>query len=206
MIARFLFVMIFSFFALSAQAQGVFPARYDVQGVASDDVLNLRAGPGADTEIVGSLAPDATSVEILGLNDTGTWALVAQPELTAWASTSFLDRQPGQDQFQPLSQMPLRCIGTEPFWSVTLDTPGIATLDTPEQEAEDIDLSNYATSANDLRVQSFNGIGSVGPILGVIRRAYCSDGMSDRDYGFTLDFFSDTTGQISHLTGCCRLN
>ena len=41
-----------------------FPAAYAVTGVASNDVLNIRARPDAGSAIIGSLAPDATGVEV----------------------------------------------------------------------------------------------------------------------------------------------
>ena len=40
------------------------PALYDVAFVASDDVLNIRSGPGASFDIIGSLAHDAEGVEV----------------------------------------------------------------------------------------------------------------------------------------------
>lgn len=47
----------------SACADG--PDTYRVTGVASDDVLNVRSGPGVEFSIVGELRPDAIEVENL---------------------------------------------------------------------------------------------------------------------------------------------
>ena len=70
-------VLMLAFFPLAALAE-VYPALHDVTGVASDDVLNIRESPDAGSAIVGSLAPDATGVEVVAV--TGGWAVVNTSE------------------------------------------------------------------------------------------------------------------------------
>jgi hypothetical protein len=48
----------------SAEADG--PDLYAVTGVAADDVLNIRAEPHADAELIGKIPPDGTCVRNLG--------------------------------------------------------------------------------------------------------------------------------------------
>ena len=45
------------------------PALYDVAFVASDDVLNIRSGPGASFDIIGSLAHDAVGNQLTRLDN-----------------------------------------------------------------------------------------------------------------------------------------
>ena len=188
----------------SLVAEPPFPARYDVVGVAADDVLNARRGPGTAYPVTDTLAPDATGIEVLAIDDG--WARIGRGEATLFASAHFLERQPGQDGVPMLSNLPVTCVGTEPFWSVRFEDEGYLTFDPLGGEVVDIDLNNFATSANDLRSSSFEGSGDAGPVLGVLRRTQCFDGMSDREFGIAIEFFPQVTGGLQHLTGCCRLD
>ena len=64
-----------------------------VSGVAEDDVLNLRAAPGASNDIVGELPPGTSPVVWLGpATRVGRtdWLEVRYEQLTGWASARFL--------------------------------------------------------------------------------------------------------------------
>ncbi len=50
-----------------------FPALYDVTGVASDDVLNVRAAPNANAQVIAALGPKATQVEVVRTDTSGHW-------------------------------------------------------------------------------------------------------------------------------------
>lgn len=71
---------------------------YIVTGVAADDVLNIRSGPGAENMILGMLPPNATGVSPTGQSaqsaDGGTWWQIADPALpggTGWVNARFLE-------------------------------------------------------------------------------------------------------------------
>jgi uncharacterized protein YgiM (DUF1202 family) len=55
MMLRLLFALLLM--GTAATAQSEYPRLHDVVGVASDDVLNVRAGPGGSHPIVGELGP-----------------------------------------------------------------------------------------------------------------------------------------------------
>ena len=69
-------------------------ARLAVVGVAADDVLNVRRGPGVDFDVVTTLAPLADDVVALGENrqlDSGAvWAHVRADGAEGWANIAFL--------------------------------------------------------------------------------------------------------------------
>lgn len=203
---RILYVALACALSAPAAAQQVFPALYDVAGVALDDRLSLRAGPGVENRIVGVLRPDATGLEVVGTNEAGTWGLVARREDAGWASLRFLERQPGWDDPDPLAGGPIRCGGTEPFWSAQLGEPGRVVFESPMTAPVAYEINAYAQPATNRTIGSFEGTGEAGPILGVVRRAQCSDGMSDRVYGLQIDFFPRVVGGLQHLSGCCRLD
>ncbi|MCC5999601.1 MAG: SH3 domain-containing protein [Pararhodobacter sp.] len=72
-------------------------AGYAVTGVAADDVLNVRSGPGTENMITGMLPPNATGITPTGDSaqsaDGGTWWQIADPALpggTGWVNARFL--------------------------------------------------------------------------------------------------------------------
>lgn len=70
-------------------------AVYRVVDVASDDVLNIRSGPGVSSPIVAEYAPDATSVLTTGqgvVTPTGaTWVEVSEAGALGWVNKTFLE-------------------------------------------------------------------------------------------------------------------
>lgn len=80
----------------------IFPyqgAKLAVVGVAADDTLNVRSGPGTEFDVVYDLPPTAMNATATGHNrsvgDAGFWSEISADGRTGWASTSFL-LQPGQ--------------------------------------------------------------------------------------------------------------
>ena len=145
--------------ALATQ-QG-WPALFDVTGVAPDDVLNIREAPNAGAPIIGSFAPDAEGVEVIRPNADESWGLVNTAEGTGWTSLAFLERRPGQwnGAFPRIA----RCLGTEPFWSLSLDEDAV-TLSTPQETAEGrVALRSGAAARRDrFGFRTVNGEPSVG--------------------------------------------
>ena len=193
-------------------AQDSFPALYDVSGVSAGDVLNIRSGDTAGSEAVGFFAPDTKGIEILRTNADGTWGLVNAGEATAWVSLAYLARQPGQQESLPKIR---RCVGTEPFWSINIDPPSVQ-LATPDAPGANGLVSSLFTSAS--RRDRYVYAGSLqsedaGPLELVLalRREICSDGMSDREYGFDVDVLikdndaSDGLRRSTVYSGCCTL-
>lgn len=176
----------------------VYPALHDVTGVAADDVLNIRATASAEAPVIGTLAPNATGVEVVAVQDG--WAMVNTGEGSGFAALRFLTRSDAPD-WNAL-QTPLTRLGTEPFWSLTLD-PG---TETARLVASD-DLNGDPLQIE----QSWPGnlwapAAAVSLPQGtvVLYPAECSDGMSERSYGIAVDLFL-TKPEKLRLSGCCRL-
>lgn len=177
-----------------------YPAFHAVTGVAANDVLNIRARPDAGSQIIGTLAPDATGVEVLGT--LGTWAVVNSGEGTGYAALRYLAREPGPPW--TALQTPLTCLGTEPFWSLTIDPQaGETRFRTPEDQAPDPAPITGLWPA--LPWPSATAVG-LPDGLAVLTGSDCSDGMSDRSYGIAVDIFRSTPAGESRLVGCCRLD
>ncbi len=68
---------------------------YRVSGVRSNDVLNIRAGPGSRYEIVGEIPPNGRGVGIERCKSNGNWCVVRYRCYRGWASTRYLTQSGG---------------------------------------------------------------------------------------------------------------
>jgi uncharacterized membrane protein len=185
-------------FALSLPlAAQELPAIFNVSGVAANDVLNIRAEPTASSEIVGSYAPDATGIEVVGIE--GSWAIVNHADGRGYVSSSFLAHG-GQANWSDLTT-PLYCSGTEPFWLFAFDPAGAkATFDLFDNEPAVWPVRQTWPKGprSDLVAIEMDDK------IAVLRPQDCSDGMSDREYGIAFDLlFTDDMG--GGYQGCCSL-
>lgn len=196
---RALIFLLLTAFPAAATVDG-WPALHDVMGVAEDDVLNIRAAPDAGAEIVGTLAHDAAGIEVIRPNDDHTWGYVSTGEGMGWASLNYLARGPGQwhGQYPAFAS----CSGTEPFWSLVREdeTVTFSGLDLPGVAAE-IDFRESSLSHRGRH--SFRA----GEMVGVLSNEMCTDGMSDREYGWELNLLILSGEEYNrHFVGCCSLS
>lgn len=82
---------------LPGEQMDLFPyegAELVVVGVAADDVLNVRSGPGVDFEVVHELEPLADDLVATGhnrtLGDEGIWAEIEVDGITGWVNVRFV--------------------------------------------------------------------------------------------------------------------
>ena len=69
---------------------------YRVTGIAKNDVLNMRAGPGSNYPLVIGLAPDAIDIAAVGpsqMNGATKWQNIRHNGLTGWVNADFLTGQ-----------------------------------------------------------------------------------------------------------------
>ena len=178
-----------------ASAQDL-PARFSVTGVGAGDVLNVRRAPSASAPVVATLPPGSTGVEVLSRSPDGRWGLTPLREGSGWVSLRYL--APEAASGTPLPR-PLLCRGTEPFWSLSVTGTG-AVFETPDGGAvPPRPLGEVAGFAGG--VAAFDAGGETLDLT-VVRRA-CSDGMSDRPYGFTALVWNRGG---TFLEGCCALS
>ncbi len=187
--------------ALGASASGAqdLPALFDVDGVAADDVLNVRAAPDAGAAIVGSLSPDAAGVEVTAID--GGWARVNSGERSGWAALGYLSTVPGGTFPRARG---LRCFGTEPFWSLRIVQEGAARYESMEGAGLDLMAGAVLPGANVPDRFGLFAAGPAGSAAVSLRRENCSDGMSDRLYGLSAEVILGG-GMSAVLSGCCSV-
>ena len=186
---------------LSAQE---YPALHNVTGVADNDVLNIRSQPSASAPIIGFLGPHQRSVEVVASDGSEKWGLVNSGETSGWVSLRYMARA-HQGNWLDLENN-LSCFGTEPFWSLHLDSRQ-AVLDM-NGEATSLRLRGHSRAVNRNNKSGFGAKSNSDPQLsltGIISARSCNDGMSDQEYGISVDLMLFRNADLRVFTGCCSL-
>ena len=187
----------------ASPARADVPARHVVAGVPPDDVLNVRAGPAASSADIGDLV-NGDAVEVIATD--GGWGRIVHGEGNGWVSLAYLEPAPASRVGESPIPVGLICAGTEPFWSLATDDGASVAFSEPGPDgiAEDRARVEWAGAASGrsgfpaaLRARSADADYAL-----VLRPAACSDGMSDRDYGWAAEVLAGER----LLTGCCRLD
>ena len=177
------------------------PAQFSVSGVAADDVLNIRQAPSAQAAKVGALGPYTLNIEVLALSENGLWGKIGIPEGNGWVSMRYLERQDVPDDI--VIPRPLSCFGTEPFWRIGLYVRG----DEFERLGEDrVDLERVEERPGESGYQADLSAEDGARYSLVVARAQCSDGMSDREFGWSGTLYIDRSDGSETLQGCCTLD
>lgn len=175
------------------------PALFNVTGVASDDVLNVRTRPISEANIVGALTFNSEKVEVVEQHEN--WGRVNAAEGTGWVSMDYMVRQP--DSALPEAEA-MRCFGTEPFWSLEIAPEGEAVLSTPEGHDRGFQMGSLTVAASRPSPFAVSGTAPGENITVVISKQICSDGMSDRLFG--LEGTVVIGGYRTEvLSGCCSV-
>lgn len=198
---RSFFALLFVLCASAASAQD-FPGLFRVTGVASDDVLNIRAEPDARSPIIGHFRPDARGIEVMGLAQNRRWGLVNTEGQSGWSSMRYLAPE-GTGSWRD-GQQQLTCFGTEPFWHMPIFLPTHrAEFHAPGEGGFELVTDAGALPSTQFPPTLAIPFSGTREGMAVIRGGYCSDGMSDLAYGLEAQIYwrGDTAG----LSGCCRL-
>lgn len=196
-------VVVFWLFLARAVWADAFPAFFNVTGVAVEDVLNVRASPSTSASIIAKLSHDDQNIEVVRHDPDGEWGLVNIGETAGWVSLRFLERASGQVDDQ--LPRPLICTGTEPFWSLQIGNSNAAELLRPGDTPVGITLLDPVTASNRTDRYAIFGQSEESVYTFIFHRNMCSDGMSDRAYGLSVDLFLTEKSGVNYVTGCCSL-
>lgn len=182
---------------------------YRVIGVAANDVLNIRAEPSGRAGIVGSLAPDARPVEVLEITPSseGAWGRVLIEDTNGWVSMRFLDSFEPAVLVGTLVPDGLRCFGTEPFWGLDLGN-GQANFSATDIDNQSLPLTaGIPAVGRNHRITFIARSGQIRLTAVLGRNETCSDGMSDRDFGWRVDLVTEGIGgsPVAAYEGCCMV-
>lgn len=187
----------------AATHEYILPTLFDVQDVAAGDVLNIREAPDAKSAIIGTLAPDATGIEVVGTDRSGQWGQVNAGERAGWVAMRFLTNR--TDVWQP-GALPagFTCGGTEPFWSLA---PKGADLNwwTPEGETAYPGLRVLDTGVFRSPRRALVAGAGAQVLTATVTPAQCSDGMSDMAFGLEAMVILQGAEGPQLYSGCCRI-
>ncbi len=189
--------------AANAQLSGIYPVYYRVHNVASNDVLNARADSDSGAPIIGSLAYNASPVEVI--KQEHNWGYVAMGEQMGWVSMKFLTQIVPPVVGQSQIPVGLSCGGTEPFWGFRL---GQSEVNYSHMDEGDLTFSidtakGFAGFAG--RDGFVQAGGTLSLFTAIFNTGQCSDGMSDIDYGWRVDVVLNGASSVTGFSGCCRL-
>ena len=192
--------------AIVGSARAAEPGYYRVTDVAAGDVLNVRADPDAQSDIVSEYTPDAHPIEVLEVvtEATGEWGRVLAADGNGWVAMRFLSPETVETIVGTLVPIGLQCGGTEPFWSLT------AAAGSLNFSAIDLDAVSRPLVAATTAIGRNNRFGLVASdetermTAMLASGEACSDGMSDRDFGWRIDLLIEGT-ETRAYEGCCRL-
>jgi uncharacterized membrane protein len=196
---------------LTSPAKAAEPGYYRVTGVAAGDVLNIRPEPGAGGEPLDGLAPGAFPVEILEVREVNgaEWGRVLSGDGNGWVAMKFLE--PADMALIKDTQIPdgLSCGGTEPFWGARIGSAaGLVFSDIDGKEMA-LPMGSAITAIGRMHrfaLKADDGKTFATAMLG--RFESCSDGMSDRDFGWRIDLLLERDGDADFpqlYEGCCQM-
>ncbi|WP_121061720.1 hypothetical protein [Chachezhania antarctica] len=184
---------------------------HSVQGVKADDVLNIREDihhtrDVSGSPVVGTIPPDADDVMVTGVSvDIGgaTWREVAYNGTVGWVNARYL--KPTSTMLQ--APEALKCSGTEPFWSITIDEAG-STYNSPEQETPlTLDYLRFVPGLGrtDLWGHYLVSPDGITPLTVIVRHTEaCTDGMSDLNFDYEAILLG-LSPDGAPAYGCCSM-
>lgn len=198
MIARL--TLILSLFGAPVAAQN-FPESYVIRDIPADDTLNIRAEPTTAAPVIGEYGPYTLNIEVLRTTPDGKWGMVGVPEGNGWISMRYVElsghNEPG------IFPRPLTCYGTEPFWNLNVTVRGDEYQEMGDVR-RDLNMIQENTAPN-----GAYAVFEEGPTLNrtlIVKRGYCGDGMSDREFGWQATLFNEAPDGNTVLSGCCTLD
>lgn len=182
-----------------AQAQ---PAVYRVVNVDSHDVLNVRRTPSPTSALVGSLPPGASRVEVLETRHG--WGRVLLRGAEGWVSLAYLAEDERPDIPGQSAPGGFACAGTEPFWGLEIDAGGQGRFNDAMSMGEErgLEVSDVRTARGRMYPFVYRFEGEVTGFALVSPQA-CSDGMSERGYGWRVSADVEDGEGRRLLDGCC---
>ena len=183
----------------SARAESL-PARYDI--VAPRPVM-LRHSPDPGGAPTGQSVQGPAAVEVTALSVDRNWARINLGDGAAWMPKGALRRWPAPRD----EGLPMRCYGTAPFWGLHLASAFFAEIEAPEHPDLPLQITGAARAEGALprtRLWTLSGAGLRATLT--VRDETCTDGISDRIFGFSATLARmENTGAVALRLGCCSL-
>lgn len=185
---------------------------YAVSKVAPDDGLNMRTQPGTGGSVVAVLPANAKGLIGLGQEQksgNSIWVKVAWAGRQGWVNKYYLREDVDTVDYNPAKPKPvvkpevvMQCGGTEPFWSMSVSEREMK-VNIMGGAQFTVPVSMRQQSANSTTIAVVAGArGNASTTAFLEKVEDCSDGMSDKNYPYTVT--AVLNGQ-KVMSGCCSL-
>ena len=106
------------------------PAYYQVADLVDSDHVNVRAEPTADSADLGDIAAGSKPYEIIETDESGNWGRILWLEGSGWVALRFMEPIQVEQLAKTAVPVGLVCAGTEPFWTLELQSQQTALFTT----------------------------------------------------------------------------
>lgn len=177
----------------------VLPSLFKVSVLQTGDHLNVRSGPSATAKDIGDLQA-GTLVEVTQMDTNVGWAQIVYGEWTAWVYARYLEQV--ETPLMAGTDLPanMTCGGTEPFWSFTVANGTQASFELMGQASQTEVITYSGKSVNHILRQGLQ----TQTWIAFLEKSQCSDGMSDRQMGISIELMSKRADS-KHYSGCCSV-
>jgi uncharacterized membrane protein len=169
---------------------------YRVVGVASNDVLNIRAQPTSRSEIIGAFHHNHPLFEVNGRD--GRWVRVNLGEYSGWVHSGYIEAVNVPTFLHTNLPNGLKCYGEEPFWTVTLNSGQIQIKSMANQDRTYI-TSKVESFGNDHLISGVSNSGN--EIVIFVEDKMTSSSMVDRFFNWSVSLYLDGL-PVSGGAGC----
>ncbi|HPY41407.1 MAG TPA: SH3 domain-containing protein [Thiolinea sp.] len=185
---------------------------YAVSKVAPDDGLNMRTQPGTGGSVVAVLPANAKGLIALGEEKqagNSVWIKVTWAGQQGWVNKYYLREDVDTVNYNPGTTKPaakpevvMQCGGTEPFWSMSISERDMkVNIMGGAQFTVPVNMRQQSANSTTIAVVAGNrGSSSTTAMLEKVEN--CSDGMSDKNYPYTVT--AVLNGQ-QVMSGCCAI-
>lgn len=172
--------------------------------VVDGNLLNVRKSPDAMSEIVGIIASERKTIEVVTLSEDRAWGLVNGDDMSiGWVPLQALE-QVAPDPVATDFERDLTCFGDEPFWTLVSIAKGGITL---SYEGETVEykrsfaplLAENHGFGRQVVVADANGM----EITGILTPEQCHPLVGV--FGYRFELFRKGKATPLLLSGCCTL-
>ena len=182
--------------------EGQTPFHFRVVDVASDDVLNIRSEPNANSQIIGEIPFDAELVEVSGVSADGKWSRVNAVEAVGWIRNRYL--APTMVEFLQDTSLPvgLVCQSEEPFSSIQISNDRLV-LDTQNGSQSALVIDEVVQSGSAWPIREISVTDGGRPLTLIVEEETCQSAMVENYFPYR-SYFQDS-GDKKRYFGCCTL-
>lgn len=193
------FILFMVALPLSCSSQPIDYNWVDVTNVNAGDTLSVRSQPDAKSEMLGELRYNQVGIKVTEKaprGDSSNWIPIQSGSLAGWVNLHYVK----PTKLASFAE-PLKCLGTEPFWSLD-SSNGQTAFSSMGDKASTYAIVNISQSQNQTNAWLFHFTDGANQRRIVLKKTgQCSDNMSDRLYDYELGF---ELPEGRYLTGCCN--